>query len=77
MRILSENVFSKTLVLYSLTLTLVRLTFQQPKKEEIKRKRRRTWVREIFKKRIEQGVYHNLLREIRVDDRESYFMLFV
>ena len=77
MRILSENVFSKTLVLYSLTLTLVRLTFQQLKKEEIKRKRRRTWVREIFKKRIEQGVYHNLLREIRVDDRESYFMLFV
>ena len=77
MRILSENVFSKTLALYSLTLTLVRLTFQQLKKEEIKRKRRRTWVREIFKKRIEQGVYHNLLREIRVNDRESYFMLFV
>ena len=77
MRILSENVFSKTLVLYSLTLTLVRLTFQQLKKEEIKRKRRRTWVREIFKKRTEQGVYHNLLREIRVNDRESYFMLFV
>ena len=28
---------------------------------QIKRKRKRTWVREIFKKRIEQGIYHNLL----------------
>ena len=26
--------------------------------EQIKRKRKRTWVREIFKKIIEQGVYH-------------------
>ena len=30
--------------------------------EQIKRKRKKTWVRKIFKKRIEQGVYHNLLR---------------
>ena len=29
--------------------------------EQIKRKKKRTWVREIFKKRIEQGIYHNLL----------------
>ena len=38
--------------------------------EQIKRK-------EIFKKRIEQGVYHNLLLEMRVSDRESHFRLFV
>ena len=34
---------------------------------------------EIFLKRIErieQGVYHNLLKEIGVNDRESYFRLF-
>ena len=27
----------------------------------MKRKKKRMWVREIFKKRIEQGVYHNFL----------------
>ena len=42
--------------------------------EQIKRKR--IWVREIFKKRIEQGVYHNILQEMTVNDRESYFRLF-
>ena len=31
--------------------------------EQIKRKGKRTWAREIFKKRIEQGVYHNLLQK--------------
>ena len=36
--------------------------------DQIKRKRKRTWVREIFLKRIEQGVYHNFLEEMRVND---------
>ena len=45
--------------------------------DQIKRKRKRTWLQEIFKKRIEQGVYHNLLEEMRVSDRESNFRLFV
>ena len=45
--------------------------------EKIKRKRKRTWVQEIFKWIIEQGVYHNLLQEMRVNDRESHFRLFV
>ena len=31
---------------------------------------KRTWVREIFLKIIEQGIYHNLLQEIRVNDGE-------
>ena len=43
--------------------------------EQIKRKRK--WLREIFLKRIEQGVYHNLLQEIHTNDRESYSRLFV
>ena len=30
-----------------------------------------------LKKRIEQGVYHNLLHEIIVSDRRSHFRLFV
>ena len=45
--------------------------------EQIKRKRKSTWVREIFKNRTEQGVYRNLLQEMRVNDRESNFILFV
>ena len=44
--------------------------------EQIKRKRKRTCVREILKKRIEQGVYHNILQEMSVNKRESYFGLF-
>ena len=43
--------------------------------EQIKRKR--TWVREIFLERIEQGVCRNLLQDMRVNDRKSYFRLFV
>ena len=45
--------------------------------EQIQRKRKRTWVREIFKKRIEQGVYHNFLQEMRVNDNELNFRLFI
>ena len=41
--------------------------------DQIKRKRKRTWVREIFKNRTEQGVYHNLLQEMCASDRESHF----
>ena len=45
--------------------------------EQIKRKRKRAWLREIFNKRIKQGVYHNLLQEMRIKDREPSFRLFV
>ena len=45
--------------------------------EQINRKKKKTWVQEIFKKRIEQGVYHNLLQKMRVNDRESNIRLFV
>ena len=45
--------------------------------EQIKRKKKSTWVQQIFLQRIEQGVYHNLLQEMRVNDRESNFRLFV
>ena len=39
------------------------------------RKSKRTRVREIFKKRIQQGVCHNLFQEMRISDRESHFRL--
>ena len=41
--------------------------------DQIQRKTKRTWVQEIFNKRIEQ----NLLQELRVNDRESNFRLFL
>ena len=44
---------------------------------QIKRKGKRTWVWEIFKKRIEQGAYDNSLQEMRVSNRELHFRLFV
>ena len=34
-------------------------------------------MRKIFKKRIEQGFYHDLLQEMLVNDRESQVRLFV
>ena len=43
--------------------------------EQTKGKRKRKWVREIFRKRIEQGIHHN--QEMRINDRESHFRLFV
>ena len=45
--------------------------------EQIKSKRKRTSVREIFKKKNRTRNNHNLLLEIRVNDRESYFRLFL
>ena len=33
--------------------------------------------RKYLKKRIEQGVCHNSMQEMRVNDRESHFRLFV
>ena len=38
-----------------------------------KKRKHRFWVREIYKKREEQGVFPNLLRELQLDDREYFF----
>ena len=38
-----------------------------------KRRLRRFWVRGIFQRRIQQGEYHNLLQEMRLNDPESHF----
>ena len=35
--------------------------------------RRSVWVRAIFRRRREQGEYHNLLQEMRLSDTESHF----
>ena len=38
-----------------------------------KRRKRRFWVREIFQKREKQGVYSNLLQELKLHDRKYFF----
>ena len=38
-----------------------------------KKKKRKMWVRDIFKGREKQGVYNNLVQEMHLGDRESYF----
>ena len=37
---------------------------------------RRMWVRAIFKKRWQQGEYHHLVQEMRLQDIESFFRYF-
>ena len=36
-------------------------------------KKRRFWVREIFQRREEHGVFSNLVTELQLGDREYYF----
>ena len=43
------------------------------KKERETRKRRKMWVREIYKQRNESGIYHNLVLELALGDSELYF----
>ena len=43
------------------------------KKEREARKRRKLWVREIYKQKKESEIYHNLVLEMAVGDRELYF----
>lgn len=43
------------------------------RKKTKKRRKHRFWVRDIFKQREQQGVFSNLLRELRLGDRECFF----
>ena len=38
-----------------------------------KRRRHRFWVREIFQRRNEYGVFYTLMQELRLGDREYFF----
>ena len=38
-----------------------------------RRHRRSVWVRSIFRRRRQQGEFHNLLQEMRLSDSESHF----
>ena len=43
------------------------------RKERKARHARKMWVREIFKKRETAGIYHTLVQEMALGDRELYF----
>ena len=59
------------LILILLRLLLKRRQLRRlPKRKAVKRK---LWVREIFQKRYQQGDFHNLVKELRLGDREFYF----
>jgi len=42
------------------------------KVERKKKRKHRFWIREIYKKRDQQRAFSNLLRELRLGDREFY-----
>ena len=45
--------------------------YLKSKKRKYKKKAtRKSWVRTIFKKRKEKGVFHTLVQEMRLNDRE-------
>ena len=46
------------------------------RRRRAKRPRRRTWVREIFKRRQTRGEYHSLITEMRLGDQESFYQYF-
>ena len=53
---------------------LVLILLKQKRKNQKKiNKSRRFWVREIFKKRSQHGLYNNLIQELPFADREFYF----
>ena len=43
------------------------------KKDEKARKKRTIWVRQVYKQREKFGIFHNLVREMALGDREFCF----
>ena len=53
----------------------VLLLFRRRRRRKLacEKQQRRFWVRDVFLRRKRLGQYENLIREIRVTDREMYF----
>ena len=61
------------LFLYGL-LIIDLLRLRRRRKERARARRpKRFWIREIYRRRQAQGVFNNLVRELRVSDRDLYF----
>ena len=41
-----------------------------------RRERKRIWVRDIFKKRLQLGEYHSLINEMQLTDHQSIYIFF-
>ena len=52
---------------------LLCLLWRHRRNKKKKKTRRRFWVRQIVQKRRDQGEFHNLLQEMRLNDPESHF----
>ena len=42
------------------------------KMKKKKRRKRKIWVRELFRKREEKGAFNNLMQKMKLVDRESF-----
>ena len=58
------------LLLWALLVIILR---RRRRRTNLKRRRKRFWVRDIYQRRAAQGEYANLVRELRLGDREFYF----
>ena len=43
------------------------------KMKKKKRRKRKIWVRELFRKHEEKGTFKNLIQKMKLADRESFF----
>ena len=43
------------------------------KMKKKKRRKRKIWVRELFRKREEKGAFNNLIQKMKPAERESFF----
>ena len=57
---------------FEFTVTAV-ILLRRFRKRKFKGKPRKQWVRVIFKEREEKGAYYQLIKKIRLNDREFYF----
>ena len=58
------------ILLWALLVIILR---RRRRRTNLKRRRKRFWVRDIYQRRAAQGEYANLVRELRLGDREFYF----
>ena len=54
-------------------LLVLLLRRRRRRRQKIQEKPKRAWVREIFRRRKEQGDHHNIEKELRLHDRKFYF----
>ena len=59
-----------------LLLLLLRRRRRRRRERERESRQRCCWIRDIFRRRKEQGDFHNMVRELQLADREFYFSFY-